>query len=436
MTFRKLVLCITAASCIGWSTTADAATGWARGYLQNYNRMHHYCPDGETCSGARYLESSYETYVGIPHAKVNVYGSGHTLIGSGVTSSSGYFNIFWNSGATGAPANAHLHVYPIHKDNRFRFRQASTSSYHGNSSTFALVNGGSKDIGTRRWDSDYFGNYWAAWKLWTRLDDSGGMNARFNDVWIYGFDDTIMGTTCTTSCARGYWDLGGGPAAANDHATILLDEDAERNTISRIMHEMGHVVQYYAGNRYRFGGSYNYQSNGGWSMTERERRPAALSEGFATFVSMAGLYNDYAPEPMSCFSQEQCYTAGTIHDVEDSMFNVGGCRSASEVGRWPLNSTRYFWDIYDELNDGLDTIDKNFYHLIDTFLAYSCPNKPDCFGYQQKHSQFDFVSDDLSSTSYEGNLDAGHMWEFRSEMLQEKAIETDDEYFNNCLGYF
>lgn len=422
------------------ASSSHAATGWVKGYAKFYNNMGNYCPSGENCSGARYTQSSHNTYLGIPDAKVNVYGSGHTLIGSGTTNSSGYFNIFWNSGAASTPSAAHIHVYPIHKDNRFRLRKADTSSYHGNTSTFALSSGSTTDVGSRYWSSsDYFKNYWAAWKLWTRLDDSNGMTARFNDVWIYGFADSIgNGTgnvTCTTSCARGWYDQGGGPGWANDHPSVLLNDGAELLTIHRIMHEIGHVVHYFAGNRFRFGGSYNYLGDSGWSMTDRERRPAALSEGFATFVSMAGLYNDHATEPMECFSSGHCYSSG--RDIEESQYTVsGGCTGVTEPGRWPVNSTRYFWDIYDEVDDGRDGLDANFHDVIDTFYHYTCSGKPDCYGYQQKHSQFDFVADDLSSISYESNLDAGHQWEFQREMDEEESISSSEEYYNNCLGYF
>lgn len=150
---------------------------------------------------------------------------------------------------------------------------------------------------------------------------------------------------------------------------------------------------------------------------------------------MAGLYNDYAPQPMECFSSGECYTSG--RDIEDSQYTLsGGCGAVTEPGRWPLNSTRYFWDIYDDLDDGRDALDANFHDLIDTFYKYTCSGKPDCYGYQQKHSQFDWVANDLSGISYESNLDAGHQWEFRNEMLQEEGIDSAEEYHNNCLGFF
>lgn len=434
-----------------WTVNAEAASGFAEGRVRFFNRNGGFCPAGEDCSGATYLQSSYNTYLGIPEAKVRlIRTSDGATIGSGVTDASGNYVMSWASPGAGN-VTAQIRVFFEQKDDRFRFRTTTDTAANALSFSFVLTNGTTSNAAqTINWDwgtagapNPFANAYWAAWKLWNhRLKTSNRMLAGFDDLDIYGFSDTAPCNggdcaDCGTSCARGYYELGGNPAWANANKTIVLDANAAFNPQERIMHEMGHVVDYVSGN-YRFGTGYGYGGGSTWSLTSAEYRPSALHEGFASFVGSSGFYHEQAGDPRTCMSGEgqHCYPGGggsSQQSIEAS--NDGSC-SALE-GRWAISHTRYFWDIYDSVEDGRDELDLALYNLFDSIAATPCPNAPACYGAGEKHDPYSNVSNDLTQRTVACN-DCGHAWDFRGNMLNEYsgAFDTQDQYFNNCLGFF
>ena len=268
---------------------------------------------------------------------------------------------------------------------------------------------------------------------------------RFTNVDIYGFSDDApcAGSECAqcaTSCARGWFELMSPPPAwAQQRKTLVLSADAPYRPQERVMHEMGHMADYLA--RYwRKADNFNYGGNGGWSYEEAEYRNLALHEGFGSFLATSAFYHDYAPNPRTCLksghtsSPTHCYGSGG-RGLETS--SLGSC--AALEGRWPVSSMRYFWDIYDEVDDGIDTIDLNLFDIFDAFGSYPCDDWPECFGAWEAHDAFGAMPSDLAyGASDIADPDIGSGWAFRYNMLNHYAggYDVRDEYFNNCLGVF
>lgn len=427
-------------------TAAMASSGVLSGTLRFWNKNGNYCPDSQPCTGALYTEGSYDTLVGIPEAKLQIRrASDDAVIGSTTLSSSGAYTVSWSSAGSG-DVTAYLRVIYEHKDGVFRMKTTGGSTYANLSADLTLTNGtsaGSPQSIWWNWGSSgspitYANAYWAGWKTYQRLKTSTRMVNNFTDINVYGFSDSApcSGASCAncdTSCARGYFENAGANAAwADQKMTVVLDANAAYSPAERMMHELGHIADY-ASRKYRFGTGYDYDGNDWWSSTSREWRNSALHEGYATFVSMSALYSDNAPEPRTCLSSGHCYTSG--FDVEES--HQGSC--AFEEGRYAISATRFFWDIWDSVNDGNDSIDLNFYAFPDSLAAWPCPGYPACYGNGELHDQYSSVSNNLASISYSaGEKDEGNAWDYRNNMLNNYAGAHDvqDEYFNNCMGVF
>jgi hypothetical protein len=434
-----------------WAGSAEAASGFADGRIRFFNRNGGFCPAAQNCTGATYLQSSYNTYLGIPEAKVRlVRSSDGVTIGSGVTDANGNYVMSWSSPGAGN-ISAQIRVIFEQKDTRFRFRTTGDAAATAISFAFMLNNGTTSnspqnvswDWGTAGSPNAFANAYWAAWKLWNhRLKTSNRMLAGFDDLDIYGFSDTAPCSggdcaDCGTSCASGFFELGGGPAWANANKTIVLDADAAFNPQERVMHEMGHIADYVSGD-YRFSTGYGYNGGNSWSFTTAEYRPSALHEGLASFIGSSGFYHGQAENPRTCFGGEgqHCYpggTGGSQQAIETS--NDGSC--AQLEGRFAISHTRFFWDIYDSIEDGRDEIDLAIHNIFDSIAATPCPNAPACYGAGEAHDPYSFVSGDLAQRTV-SCTDCGHAWDFRANMLNvySGGFDVQDQYFNNCLGFF
>ena len=434
------------------SAAAPSSYGWVGGRVRFHNRNGGYCPTGQDCTGARYPQSKYNVLLGIPEARVQMVRNDGVVLGSGVTDADGNYVMYWYSyGSIPGTVQARIRVTYEQKDARFRFRTTSDTAAQSSSSLIALVHGTGPVTpqpihwywGTAASPNPFANAYWAAWSLWNnRLRYSNRMLSRFTDIDIYGFSDTAPcnGASCAncgTSCARGYYELGGNPSWANGRMTVVLDQDAAYNPQERVMHELGHIADYVS-RYYRFSTGYGYDGDSAWSFNSTEYRPSALHEGFASFIGSSGFYDDYATAPRTCFSGEgqHCYPGGSGGSQRDLESSSWGSCSALE-GRWPISATRFFWDIYDEVDDGKDSIDLEQYEIFDSIGALPCSGWPACYGSGEAHDPYSFVSNDLSSRTVSCN-DCGSAYSFRNNMLNEYSKHYDvlDEYFNNCLGYF
>ncbi|UQA56925.1 hypothetical protein [Polyangium aurulentum] len=437
---------ITALATLLAPAAAMASSGVLTGTLYFWNKNGNYCPSTETCTGANYKESKYDTIVGIPEAKLQVIrASDNVVIGTTTLTTTGGYTVSWSSAGTGN-VTAYLRLIYEHKDGVFRMKTTSGSVYANLSANFTLTNAttaGSPQSFSWQWGTSaspitYANAYWAGWMTYQLLDNSNRMVNNFTDVDVYGFDNSApcSGTSCAdcgTSCARGqYENAGANPAWAQQKKTVVLDANAAYKPAERMMHEFGHIADY-AARKYRFGTGYGYDGDTGWSSTSLEWRPSALHEGYATFVSMVSLYDDIATEPRTCLSSSHCYTSG--HDVEES--HQGSC--TTEEGRMAISATRFFWDIIDTPNDGSDSLDHSFYVFPDSVAAWPCPNYPACYADGELHDQFSSVSSNLASTTVSpGEEDEGNAWDYRNNMLNNYsgAVDVQDQYFNNCMNVF
>jgi len=427
--------------------------GTVEGRVRFRNRNGGFCPNTADCTGALYPQSDYNTLMGIPEVRIELVRIDGAILGAGVTDKSGNYQISWYSYGPypAGSVQARLRVTYEHKDGRFRFRTTSDQPARSSSSAQLMTHGTSVNNpqsiwwywGTPASPNSFANAYWAAWMLWDkRLRFSNRMLSRFTDLDIYGFDSNApcngaSCASCGSSCARGYYELGGNPAWANARMTVVLDANAAFSPQERVMHEMGHIADYVS-RYYRFSTGYGYTGDSTWSFTTREYRPSALHEGFASFVGSSGFYNDNATDPRTCFSGEglHCYpggNGGSPQRIEQS--NRGSC--GFEEGRWAISHTRFFWDIYDEVNDGIDSIDLVQYEIFDSIGATPCPNWPACYGTGEAHDPYSFVSNDLTQRTISCN-DCGNAYRWRNNMLNEysKGYDVLDEYFNNCLGIF
>lgn len=268
----------------------------------------------------------------------------------------------------------------------------------------------------------------------------------FTDVDILAFD--TQGTTCSTSCARGWFkNMGNPPSYAEQKLTVILDGSAATpfSPQERTMHELGHIADWLSAPNQgiiRDPSGADYDGNNGWSYQTVEWRPKALKEGMATFIATTAFYDDFATDPRTCIAdgntagQEDCFdTSPTPFRLESSSYGVCG----SLEGRQPVSSMRYMWDIYDQINDGVDSIDLNLAQMFDSVAAYPCPAWPACYGSGEMHDQFTSVSADLSAVvDSVGEQDDANGWEYRNVMLNNYsgAFDVQDEYFNNCQGFF
>lgn len=391
--------------------SADAASGTLRGYWEFYQNQGNYCDDsgGQTCgSHARYTEAEYNTYQRISNTKVYIKDQNGVVIGSGVTSSNGYFNFNWNRAST--PSSVRVYWQLENKDNRFRVRGSTGGTYAYWSSAISVSNGQSKYIGVLKAGSSGSPSgianiYDGADRMWyDALNYSGRMRNVFTGLQIRAYP-----TDCPTACAKG------------PQNRIHIPSGSQFKPQARILHEMGHIASYKSNPR-RMSTGYNYPtqslaSGGSWSFTgSDEWRSAALEEGRATFFGDVAFYWSGAQDPRSCNSTGTCST---------SIETAGTCSGVA--GRRAVNMDRYMWDIYDTRQDG-ETVSAPYYAFFDTIAAI-----PNGFSWGQDESGY--VS---SGSSQVDAWDSFHSYEWRNAMLNHYSggIETITPYFSNCMGYF
>lgn len=390
-------------------STADAASGTLRGYWQFYQNQGNYCDasGGQTCNSAsRYTEDEFNTYQRIKNSKVYIKDQNDVVIGSGVTSSDGYFNVNWFRVST--PTFVRVFWQLEHKDDRFRVRDSTGGTYAYWTPNITVTNGANQYTGT--WNVGSSGSpsgianiYDGADRMWyDALNYSGKMQAVFTNLEIRAYP-----TDCPTACAKG------------PENRIHMPSGAEFRPQARILHEMGHIASYKSNPR-RMSTGYNYPTEslggGSWSFTTNEWRSAALEEGRATFFGDVAFYWSWATDPRTCNSTGPCTTS-----IE------AGISCSGTVGRRALQMDRYMWDIYDTVNDG-ETVSANYYAFFDTLG--SIPN-----GFDWGEDESGYVN---AGTNSIDAWDSFHSWEWRYAMLvhYSGAIDTQTPYFNNCMGWF
>jgi len=401
------------------ATPAYAVSGTVSGRWRFFQNQGNYCdPAVRNCTGAQYLSSEYHTYQPIANSTVYIKDPDGNTIGTGVTSDTGNFTITWSRATTPSFIQAFWHFE--HRDGRFRVRSATGGRYSIWSGQLTPVvngtlNAGDLNVGTSSSPSGLANIYDGASRMWyNALNFSSRMRANFTDLEIRAYP-----TECETACARG---------ASNQ---ILMPAGSEFSPQGRILHEMGHIASYKSKTRSLTHGSYCYPlqevtnadqcsdgSSNGWSINSSEWRGVALEEGRATFFGDVSIYWNTSPDPRTCLSSSTC---GSNGGLESSPTCSGS------IGRQALQADRYMWDIYDSVNDGTDTLHADYFSFFDTLAALPT-------GREWGESE----SFRASSGSSVDCWDCFHAWEWHNAMLNHYggAIETQNQYFQNCMGFF
>ena len=407
---HKLIMSAAAALALAAPGLAEAASGTVRGTWRNYQNQGNYCnPAGRDCTGARYVFAEYHTYHPISDTKLYVKDPDGVVIGTGVTDATGGFSIVWNRAST--PAHVRVYWQFEHKDDRFKIRGETGGVIALWTWEIDVTNGGITDAGTISAGtstsiSGLANIYDGADRMWNdSLVFSGRMQNVFTGLTIRAYPDD-----CPTACASSGSNL------------VKMPEGSDFKPQGRILHEMGHIAAGKAAGGGMDPGSYCYPDetsscDQGWSFTSDEWRGVALKEAMATVLGDIAIYWGNAVDPRSCLSSGECPAAASI---EDSIACSG------TVGRRAMQMDRYLWDIYDTAADGNDNVDEAYFVFADTLAAI-----PSGTSWGQL-SSYKNGSGDVDC------WDCFHPWEWRNAVLNHwsGAAETDDLYFQNCMGNF
>lgn len=344
-------------------SASAAASGSVSGTYYFFNNQGNFCPTTRNCTGARYVQSQYQTNMPVADAKIYVLRSSDgTIIGQGTSDASGNFTVSWYDPNASGSVQTNVVWRGEHKDNRFAIRTSSGGTWQFNNGPFTLWANQTTNIGGWVWGNSGSPNalanlYDGARRMWAvSLSQSNRMNAYFSNVEVRAFDSA----TCPTSCANG---------SAN---RIIMDGNSAYSPQARILHEMGHIASYRASRdqEYRQAGGYtcypDSSSTGcGWSLGEAEWASIAFEEGVATFLGDVALYAPWATAPHTCLSAGACGTGSFNEETS------GGTACATDDNRRPINNIRYFWDIYDSNSDfSGETLNRGMWEVVDTIHAF------------------------------------------------------------------
>ncbi|OGQ20335.1 MAG: hypothetical protein A2138_24910 [Deltaproteobacteria bacterium RBG_16_71_12] len=326
---------------------ANALTSYVNLNIRFLQNNGGFCPTTRNCSGSYYTQTQFG--VNRPLRSVRVYlMSGATIIGQGVTNTGGQTVIgyFW-------PPPDQLNnkiVVKFEEGNGRWVVRTLTGGVNQREQAVGMLpyapNPGSPTllymtIGTPSVPDDVANLFDVAQKGWANgLSQSSSLQSLFTGVSIRGFSDP-EGTDCPTSCA---------------FASTKIIKISMLHRFSMVpMHEMGHIANYlsHGTNSFSYGGCYDYptectgfpgSAGGVWYPETVEWSSASFEEGLATFAAAAGYYSSAAPVPYTCDIMAAACTTSQ-YDVE----KMPSC-PAGAYG-FPINVTRYFWDLYDTTAD-------------------------------------------------------------------------------------
>lgn len=341
---------------VGFVRSAQAVTGYVSGSWSLWNKNGDYCPSNNTCTGAYYPQSLYNTWAPVSNGAIWIVDSTGAIIGTGSADDNGNYTASWTRSTF--PTQIGVKIFPYQKDGRFYFANPAGQLINN---WFGLVNTasgttasspqqmGSWGVGSSTAPDPYYNAYWAAeWQWRYIMNLVGVLQANFTNVQIRGFADTITGYrgTCTTSCASG------------PDKQVQLDSNAGFSPQGRVMHELGHIATYVT-HPWRLTVDYSWGGNGGWCQTCPEYGDASFEEGFATHYGSLTFWADNSTSPTTCLSSSNCYDgsgnpfSGTDLEASSYPYSTNNCNmsSTNPEARWPLSAMRYFWDVFDNHND-------------------------------------------------------------------------------------
>ena len=392
---------------------AEASTGYVSGKLQFYQNQGGYCPSTRDCTGARYLQSEFNTYQPIRDAKVWVRRtSDFAVIGQGTTDRTGSFTIRWNDPTSSGSVAADLYWTGEHKDGRFALRNSTGLVFRMSTPDFLLANGTTAtaptSIGNYKWGQSGSPHplsnvYDGAFRDWDVFETANRMVNHFTGVEIRAFSDR-----CSTSCAEG--------------KVVTLDPNSAYVPQARVMHELGHVASTVASHDqtrslppntiYCFDDTVNC----GWGLNSREWQAAAFEEGLATFFGDVGLYTKAATAPHTCYASAAACSTGTFNMETSSR---SSCQSGEN--RWALSTNRYLWDAYDTPSDYTgENLSAAYYEFFDTVNALHNGTWED---QKEEYWNADYSAlDDKDGRSAHDFLDVWRQW----------GTDSGTQYDGNC----
>lgn len=381
------MIMLTAAFAFFYSTPAWAGSGYITGIIQNYNRLGAYCEETSitSCTGAKYLQSSYRKYLPVKDAQVMVVavinqGANESVysLGEGNTNAQGRYVISWNINATMQflfdtnNAMYQLRWRPTHKDGRFSVRSATGAQYFLWGQIPSLTNGTTasapQNLGTYSWGNASSPNaianlYVGALRQWDNISISNRMNAFFTDVKIRIFQGCETEIDSASACFIG------------SSKTIKIPDDDSVWRQFTILHEMGHAVSYLASRNQNFmscaaaEGAYKYDGEDEHYVGTPEHACIQFEEGFADFIAATALYAPNAVTPIApCLETSSCTI---VINIEKSNGVTDSCDTSKKENRWVLTTARFLWDLYDSTSDYAgDIYQQPLYTFIDTIHSF------------------------------------------------------------------
>jgi hypothetical protein len=350
------------AACLGiWGAAGDAeaSSGTVGGRLMHFQNQGNFCPTSRDCTGAKYVQSQYRTYMPVAEVKVYIHRStDNAIIGQGSTDGNGYFNISWYDPSQSGNVSANYDWRGEHKDNRFFIRdQPSGQLWSFWTWPVTLTNGGHTNFG-----SAYWGSADAPHQVTNLYDGAATMwrnsLGQTNRMWSY-FTNVEIRSNSDNSYAEPWFK----------RVSMHWDHHFEGFVV---MHEMGHIASHLSNRDQTFNGmrSYCFPAIDGTcdhSFESEEWAHASFEEGTATALAAVALYYPWATAPHLCRGTWACGTGGW--NFESSVL-TGNC-TASHARR-ENNVTRYHWDNYDSVVDYAgENLQRGVWEILDTLNAFN-----------------------------------------------------------------
>ena len=373
------------------------SSGTVEGTLTFYQNQGNYCPATRDCTGAKYTQAQFATFQPLRNTKVYILRQpGSAVIGQGTTNGAGVFKIKWVTGQSSSDNKdvaARLIVRFEQDDGRFAVHRVTGALWlaahdfvadHGNHSQKL----GTLSLGNAAAPNEVANIFDGAVRMWNNsLGQSNRMNLYFTNLSIRAFEPPppappAANNTCQTSCAIGSFNPdepdqpGFGP-----HLVRMDPNNSGFAPQARVMHEMGHIASFVASRdqSYNWGGDYCFPTTAaavapltcaaaGWNIGSPEWGAAMFEEAAATHLADVGLYFPTATQPRTCISTTFCSNAAN-NNIETSL----GTTCGVNVNRQAINSVRYHWDNYDNLDDytgaASDNLNMGMWHVVDTIHA-------------------------------------------------------------------
>lgn len=422
---------------------AFAETGVLMGTFLFIQANGNFCPSNQNCVGTWYPQAAFNTEMPVSNAKVYVLDASvpanRPIIGEGRSDDTGAWLAGWDTNGAPAPSMIEVIVTATQADGRFGINNAAGQYINATVGAFPPMLGTTlfapqvldpAVVGTVALPDDFFNSYWAGEWVWrTVMQGAGSAQANFTNVEVRGFQDTIPGFLT----AAGFHPTS---AASGAQKRLQLDSNAAFSPQARMMHELGHIANYIA-HPFNMAMVYDWVQGaatpvkiipnpGPWGYDGAEWGAVSFEEAFATHYGSIAFWALNSEVPVSCWAARgfTCYLPDPVTGARDMLINTASTLEASSnVGsnncstnpvnpedRWPLTAMRYFWDIFDDHDEGGDAYSAGngtFWQHLAVLAAYK-----DGMGPNEIDEPWDASTPDVTEpdgracASYEANFQA------------------------------